>query len=532
MRGLVAPPRAARRAPPRRADGRRGHGRRPRRATGCRPALDPGRVIDAGATSRPARRPASVHRRRDRSRSATRPRGSTGSRARALRRRRTRRARSRVLFAGREPVAAIARGGLEVAPTARTGPRSSSPGCGSTVDEPLRAWTRRLRRRRGRVRADASRRSAPPAELDAADPVAQRRRDERLRAARAACAAPCAPAGASATCRCLGQRGHAWGEPDWEPHRARRARSAPGSTTAPALTLSRGAPGRRDGHADEARLGRRCSTSRARARTSTTRGCRRPTTPTAASAAPASSCGSSDDEPARDRAAGEVLCGSTLDLGALRLDCAFFRWRIEGRSGVGPLRRPAARLSARALASSRSRAGPSSRARGTRPRAPSQRSADSHGSTVSSACSSATPASNASSPRKPAAIFSASRRFSPSAGNAPTQELLVGDRHADLQRGVPRGEHRQVVLVEVGDRLGVVRRELLLRDLVHPRAHQLAEQLPARLAADGLGDHADGVLRLDEAERHAAEGTATGGRNRRRSRTLRDRTRSVAGRRP
>ena len=35
------------------------------------------------------------------------------------------------------------------------------------------------------------------------------------------------------------------------------------------------------------------------------------------------------------RAAGEVLCGSTLDIGALRLDCAFLRWHMEGREGVG-----------------------------------------------------------------------------------------------------------------------------------------------------------------------------------------------------
>jgi hypothetical protein len=67
---------------------------------------------------------------------------------------------------------------------------------------------------------------------------------------------------------------------------------------------------------------------------------------------------------------------------------------------------------------------------------------------------------------------------------------------------VPRGEHREVVLVEVGHRLGVVRRELLLGDLVHPRAHELAEDLPAGLAPDRLRDDADGVLRLDEAERH------------------------------
>jgi len=35
------------------------------------------------------------------------------------------------------------------------------------------------------------------------------------------------------------------------------------------------------------------------------------------------------------RAAGEVVAATTMDLGALRLDCAFFAWRMEGRSGVG-----------------------------------------------------------------------------------------------------------------------------------------------------------------------------------------------------
>ena len=50
------------------------------------------------------------------------------------------------------------------------------------------------------------------------------------------------------------------------------------------------------------------------------------------------------------------------------------------------------------------------------------------GSTVSIACSSATPFSKASSPRKPAAIFSASRRFSPNVGNTLTRNsrLAIG----------------------------------------------------------------------------------------------------------
>ncbi len=60
----------------------------------------------------------------------------------------------------------------------------------------------------------------------------------------------------------------------------------------------------------------------------------------------------------------------------------------------------------------------------------------------------------------------------------------------------------QVVLVEIGDRLGVVNRQLWLGDVIHPCAHDLADQLAARLAPDRLGDHSDCVLWLDEAKWH------------------------------
>ena len=89
---------------------------------------------------------------------------------------------------------------------------------------------------------------------------------------------------------------------------------------------------------------------------------------------------------------------------------------------------------------------------------------------------------------------------------------------ADLQRRVPGREHREVVLVEVLDGLGVVGGQLLLGDLVDPRAHELAEELPPRLAPHRLGDDADRILRLDEAEGHGgtvgagSDGIARGGR--------------------
>src|SRR3954452_6527735 len=82
------------------------------------------------------------------------------------------------------------------------------------------------------------------------------------------------------------------------------------------------------------------------------------------------------------------------------------------------------------------------------------------------------------------------------------QEVLVRERSADLHRSVPCGEHREVVLVQVRHGLGVVRCQFGLRDLIDPGAHELAEELPAGLAADRFRDHADGVLRLNEAQWH------------------------------
>jgi hypothetical protein len=55
---------------------------------------------------------------------------------------------------------------------------------------------------------------------------------------------------------------------------------------------------------------------------------------------------------------------------------------------------------------------------------------------------------------------------------------------ADLEGSVPGGEHREVVLVELGDRLRVVDFELVVGDLIHPGAHRLAEELAACFAAN------------------------------------------------
>jgi hypothetical protein len=42
-----------------------------------------------------------------------------------------------------------------------------------------------------------------------------------------------------------------------------------------------------------------------------------------------------DEDSHARRAAGEIVCGTSLDLGRLRLDCAFLRWHMDGREGIG-----------------------------------------------------------------------------------------------------------------------------------------------------------------------------------------------------
>ena len=42
-----------------------------------------------------------------------------------------------------------------------------------------------------------------------------------------------------------------------------------------------------------------------------------------------------DEDGYPQRASGRILCGSSLDLGQLRLDCAFFGWSLDGRPAVG-----------------------------------------------------------------------------------------------------------------------------------------------------------------------------------------------------
>lgn len=132
--------------------------------------------------------------------------------------------------------------------------------------------------------------------------------------------------------RCLGQRGHQWGMPDWSRIDLARSLSAwMGPEKAVTLTAVRPAKSRH--HGEEAVAAFLVDRGEPRAifdaRLSTTYDGelrqRR---------AGLELWMSAEGGYAR-RAAGEVVCGTTVDLGDLRLDSAFFQWRMEGRTGTG-----------------------------------------------------------------------------------------------------------------------------------------------------------------------------------------------------
>jgi hypothetical protein len=129
----------------------------------------------------------------------------------------------------------------------------------------------------------------------------------------------------------LGQRGHSWGNPDWEKIALTRSVSVWLEDGGVALALVR--PAKAAHHADEAAWGAFYSPETSLAvdevRLSTT------TDEAARQIRAGLELYLDKDSEYPFRGAGEVLTGSTLELGALRMDVAFFRWHAEGRTGVG-----------------------------------------------------------------------------------------------------------------------------------------------------------------------------------------------------
>jgi hypothetical protein len=134
----------------------------------------------------------------------------------------------------------------------------------------------------------------------------------------------------------LGQRGHSWGAPDWGRIELARTVSAwLGDDLAVSLTAIRPA-GKRD-HAVEAVAASILERDRdGEARTLEVADPRLSTTYDGEGRQRRAGLELWIDEDGWPRrAAGEIACGTSLDLGRLRLDCAFFRWRMEGREGFG-----------------------------------------------------------------------------------------------------------------------------------------------------------------------------------------------------
>lgn len=132
--------------------------------------------------------------------------------------------------------------------------------------------------------------------------------------------------------RCLGQRGHQWGTPDWSRIELARTLSAwMGADRAITLTAVR--PAKAKHHDEEAVGGFLIERGEPLAifdpRLSTTYDGE------LRQRRAGLELWMSEEGGHARRAAGAAVCGTTVDLGDLRLDSAFFTWRMEGRVGTG-----------------------------------------------------------------------------------------------------------------------------------------------------------------------------------------------------
>jgi hypothetical protein len=223
-----------------------------------------------------------------------------------------------VLFAGREPVGVVAEGGLPV-PADATWDSLSLPGLSVATLEPHARWSVRLEGDAGfELEFEAV---SPPTELYELGGMEGHEKLCRVRGT-----------AAGRPIDCLGQRTRAWGTADWDRIVATRSLGA-WLAEGPSVVYSAVRPAGAESHADEARWGVLLDGESAVAiddpRVSTTYdgdGRQR-------RAGLELWVGEEDEYPRRG--AGHVLCGSTVELGSLVLDCAFFAWTLDGREGVG-----------------------------------------------------------------------------------------------------------------------------------------------------------------------------------------------------
>ncbi len=224
-----------------------------------------------------------------------------------------------VLFAGREPVSVVAKGGAEVSADA-TWDSLALPGLRVSILEPHARWAVSLEADPGfELEFEAI---SPPA--TALYELGGMEGHEKL----------CRVRGTAAgrPIDCLGQRGRSWGTADWSRISLTRSLGA-WLGEGPSLVYSAVRPADAASHAEEERWGALLDADGAVAiddpRISTTYdgdGHQR-------RAGLELWVGEEDEHPRRG--AGHVLCGSSVELGQLRLDCAFFAFTLDGREGVG-----------------------------------------------------------------------------------------------------------------------------------------------------------------------------------------------------
>ena len=239
-----------------------------------------------------------------------------------------------IVFHGGEPVAVRAEGGVEAGEPS-SWDTVSAAGLDTEVVEPLTAWRLHFAADEASFDLDLTAVGAI-AELYPEHPVARAGGmagfDQACRVTGAATVG-----GRRIVVDGLGQRGRSWGSPDWDRIDAARTVAAwLGGDLAVSLAAIRPAGARH--HEDE----RIVATVLERdpeddtARATPVLDPRLSTTYDGDGRQQAAGLELYVDEDGMPRrAAGEVICGTTLDLGRLRLDCAFLRWRMEGRIGIG-----------------------------------------------------------------------------------------------------------------------------------------------------------------------------------------------------
>lgn len=228
-----------------------------------------------------------------------------------------------VVFRGREVVAADARGDLDVEGSEWSA--LSTGGLTLEVSAPLERWRLSWEAPGAGVALDLQAVSAPAA----VPPVGGLEGYEQL--CRVTGTVQAGGKGPQAVDG-LGQRGHLWGAPDWRELELTRSLGV-WLGGGEGVTLAAARPAGAAGHDEEtvwaALVAGGDPRTVADPRLSTTYDGDGHQRRAGLELWP------DGDDAYPERVAGEVLCGSTLDLGPLRLDVAFFTWHAEGRDGVG-----------------------------------------------------------------------------------------------------------------------------------------------------------------------------------------------------